>query len=53
MENLNIKKLKTVGKIVIKLVRDLANDDFAIEHRERPKLQINPDNPGQVWPGAA
>lgn len=53
MENLNIKKLKTVGKMVVKLVRDLTNDYFATERAGRPKPQINPDNPGKVWPGAA
>lgn len=52
MENLNIKKLQITGKMVVRLVRDLANDLLPKERRGTPKPHLNPDNPGQVWPGS-
>lgn len=50
VENLNMEKVRVVGQQVLRVVRDLANDERPAERRGPAKPVVNPF-PGRVWPG--
>lgn len=50
VENLNMEKVRVVGQQVLRVVRDLANDERPAERRGPAKPTVNPF-PGRVWPG--